>query len=253
MQKRVKLSETKIETPLEFKWLEYFEYNNKNLLKLDFSNNSELSVEEIKLITPSVRAFQIGEGSEGKHLSKVVEKFAQKTNYTEYPEIMKWFILEENRHSQTLKKYMEIYNIKPIEKMFIDNVFRFLRKLIDIECEVVVLCTAEIVALSYYTALSNATNSALLKTICKQMLNDELKHVVLQSATLHRISKNRNLISNCFCRWLRKLLMRLTVFVVWQKFNNLFLKGNYDFKIFKSHSFEYLNESITIEKTGSLV
>lgn len=51
-------------------------------------------------------------------------KFAVKTSYDNYPEIMKWFILEENRHSQTLKKYMEIYNIKPAEKLWIDNIFR---------------------------------------------------------------------------------------------------------------------------------
>lgn len=82
------------------------------------------------------------------------------------------------------------------------------------------------IALSYYTALANATNSKLLRTICVQMLNDELMHVVLQSDTLYRISKNRNQIVNNLVRLIRKCLMRCTVFVVWHQYKKLFRKGN---------------------------
>lgn len=71
--KRIKLSKTGIKNLNKFDWLEYFEYNNANLLKLDFNNNNELSSEELELITPSIKSFQIGEGSDGKHLSKVVK------------------------------------------------------------------------------------------------------------------------------------------------------------------------------------
>ena len=250
--KRVKLAETKIGNLREFNWIEYFKYNNSNLLKLDFNNNTELSDEEKKLITPSIRAFQIGEGSEGKHLSKVVERFALKHDYRDYIEIMQWFILEENRHSQTLKKYMETYKIEAISKLWLDNIFRMLRKMMGLECEIVVLVTAEIIALSYYTALSNVTNSKLLKTICLQMLNDELKHVVLQSDTLYRISKNRNKMVNGIIRGIRKLVMKVTVLVVWIRYKDLFIHGNYTYHIFKQHCKEYLNESIHIEKTGTI-
>lgn len=249
---RVKLKETGIDNLSEFNWIKYFKYNNEHLLKLDFDINKELSDEEKEIIKPSIKAFQIGEGSEGKHLSKVVEKFAIKSDYKEYIEIMKWFILEENRHSQTLKKYMEIYDIKPIKKLWIDNVFRILRKMMGLECEVIILVTAEMIALSYYTALGNATNSKLLKTICKQMLNDELKHVVLQSDTLYRISNNRNKIINSFIRWIRKIIMKVTVFVVWHKYKKVFIKGEYSYKKFKQDSLEYLDESIEIEKSRKI-
>ncbi len=63
---RVKLVEVKIDDLKSFDWIEYFRYNNSNLLKLDFENNRELTSEEKELITPSIRAFQIGEGSERK-------------------------------------------------------------------------------------------------------------------------------------------------------------------------------------------
>ena len=249
----VNLNETKIDNLKGFDWNKYFEYNSSHLIKLDYSNNKELTEKEKELITPSIRAFQIGEGSEGKHLKKVVEKFAKKTNDEEYIKAMDWFVLEENRHSMTLKKYMEVYGIKPIEKNWIDNVFRFLRKLMGLECEVVVLVTAEMIALSYYTALSNATNSKLLKDICSQMLHDELRHVVFQSYTLHKISIIRNKFINKIVREIRKFLMRITLNVVWIKYKDLFEKGNYSKEIFKKESLEYLKQSIDIEKRGILI
>lgn len=250
--KRVPLKETKIENLNEFDWIEYFKYNNEHLLKLDYNRNKELTEEEKRLITPSIKAFQIGEGSEGKHLSKVVKKFAKKNHYEAYIEIMRWFILEENRHSQTLKKYMEVYGIEPVSKLGIDRIFRILRKQMGLECEIIILVTAEMIALSYYTALGKATNSDLLKTICKQMLNDELKHVVLQSNTLHRISQKRNNLINGLIRMIRKFVMRVTVWVVWHKYKELFKKGEYPYKKFKEHCIEYLKESIYIEKKGEI-
>lgn len=250
--KMIKLTDTKIENLATFHWIEYFKYNNSYLLKLDFNNTMELSNEEKRLITPSIRAFQIGEGSKGEHLIKKAKDFSIKKAYKEYAKIMKWFIMEENRHSQTLKKYMEIYQIEAVSQLWIDRIFRFLRKMAGLECEVMILVTAEMIALSYYRALSNATGSKLLKTICSQMLRDELKHVVLQSDTLHRISKDRNTIVNELMRGIRKLVMRITVFVVWVSYKELFVKGGYTYKIFKGHCMEYLRESIYIEKTGKL-
>lgn len=147
---------------------------------------------------------------------------------------------------------MELYGIEPVKGLWIDHVFRLLRKMMGLECEVVVLVTAEMIALSYYTALSDATNSQLLKTICAQMLRDELRHVVLQSDTLHRISGARNEILNKAVRGIRRLLMRITVFVVWNKYKQVFIKGNYTYKKFKEYSMEYLEESIHIEKTGNI-
>ncbi len=250
--KRTKLKDAKVDHLRTFHWVEYFKYNNAHLLKLDFNSRSELSAEERKLIAPSIRAFQIGEGSDGKHLSKAVRKFAMQTGYKEYPEIMRWFVMEENRHSQTLKKSMEVHRIPTVSKLWIDDAFRMLRKLMGLECEVIILVTAEMIALSYYTALGNATNSPLLKTICKQMLNDELMHVILQSDTLFRISKTRCKPLNEFIRILRKVIMRITLMVVWAKYKDLFLKGGYTYPILKKHCLEYLDESIAIEKTGRI-
>ena len=251
--KRISLSETGINNIKDFNWVEYFKYNNSHLIKLDYSLNNELSAEEQALVFPSIKAFQIGEGSEGRHLSKTVKAFADRTNYNSFPEIMKRFILEENRHSQTLKKYLDVYGVETVRKLWIDNIFRFLRKLMGIECEVIVLVTAEMIALSYYDALSDSTDSKLLKSICTQMLNDELKHVVLQSDTLNRISSDRNELVNHISRIIRKAIMCITSSVVWFKYKKVFEKGGYTKRLFKENCKFYLCESITIEKTGKFI
>ena len=75
---RVQLAHTKIDNLEKFDWIEYFRYNNSHLLKLDFSDNRELTSEEKELITHSIRAFQIGEGSERKAFNQGCRKIFYK-------------------------------------------------------------------------------------------------------------------------------------------------------------------------------
>ena len=246
--KRVNLKETGIEDIKSFDWVEYFKYNNAHLIPLDYSLNNELNRGQKRLIFPSIKAFQIGEGSDGAHLTSVVKAFAEKSNYTDFPEIMRWFIVEENRHSQMLKAYLETYGEECEKSLWIDNIFRGLRKLMGIECEVIVLVTAEMIALSYYDALADATDSVLLKDICAQMLHDELMHIVLQSDTLNRISSSRAEFFNTISRVTRKILMSVTSSVVWKKYKDVFIKAEYTKKDFKENCRFYLNQSISIEK-----
>lgn len=246
--KRVNLKETGIEDIKSFDWVEYFKYNNAHLIPLDYSLNNELNRGQKRLIFPSIKAFQIGEGSDSAHLTSVVKAFAEKSNYTDFPEIMRWFIVEENRHSQMLKAYLETYDEECEKSLWIDNIFRGLRKLMGIECEVIVLVTAEMIALSYYDALADATDSVLLKDICAQMLHDELMHIVLQSDTLNRISSSRAEFFNTISRVTRKILMSVTSSVVWKKYKDVFVKAGYTKKGFKDNCKFYLNQSISIEK-----
>lgn len=247
----IPLSDANIDNPRQFDWRAYFTYNNSHLIPVDYTINNELSADDISLITPSVCAFQIGEGSEGKHLTKVAARFAEKANYPEYREIMRWFIIEENRHSSMLKRYMNPYGISTAKSLWIDKVFRGMRRLMGIWCEVAVLVTAEMIALSYYDALANATPSKQLKMICRQMLHDELRHVVLQSDTLGRIAQRRSKSVNRLVRRLRKIIMRVTVFTVWHKYHALFEAGGWSYRDFHSNSFAYLKESILIEQTAA--
>ncbi len=168
-------------------WKKYFIANDRKRLQIDFSREKDLTEVEKKLIFPSIQAFQKGEASNGNFLMRVVEDFAYKNHEEDYIEAMRQFVKEENWHSAYLKKYMDYHDVQSKDSTFLDRCFRRLRQLGGIKCEITVLVTAEIIALTYYDALSRCTASPALKEICAQMLNDELPHIMFQSYTLSHI------------------------------------------------------------------
>ena len=218
-------------------WLEFFRENDKYRLQIDFSNETTLPADIKALILPSVSAFQIGEHSDGLHLIKVSEAFASKFDEPTYPEVMKLFIREENFHSSYLGEFMRYHGLPLRKSNFLDKTFRRLRRRSDIRPEVVTLVTAEIVALSYYSALSDVTDSPALKRICTQMLHDELPHVIFQSYTLGHFKESK---------WLklqRHLLMRAATLAVWTAYGKVFRAAGWTYSKFKQENLGYLGQS----------
>lgn len=219
-------------------WINYFKHNNRQRLKTDFSQETRLSENELALILPSIQAFQRGEGSDGRYLQKAAAKWAKKSGRPEYEEAMAWFIREENQHSSYLKEFMNYYHIDEAKSSFLDWVFRRLRQLAGLRCEVTVLVTAEMIALTYYDALSRSTDSPALKSICRQMLRDELPHIMFQSYTLGQFKDGP------FSRLLRILLTEITSLFVWGAFHQVYQAGGYSFSRFFKENLGYLRQSI---------
>lgn len=218
-------------------WLEFFRENDKHRLQIDFSQEAALSDETKALILPSISAFQIGEHSDGLHLIKVSEAFASKFAEPTYPEVMKLFIREENFHSSYLGEFMRFHNLPLRKSNFLDRTFRRLRRRGNILSEVVTLITAEIIALSYYSALSDATESPALKRICAQMLHDEIPHVIFQSYTIGHFKQNR------WLKFKRYFLMRATTRAVWIAYGNVFRASGWTYDRFKQENLGYLKQS----------
>ena len=223
-------------------WLEFFRENDRHRLQIDFSKEAALPSDIKALILPSVSAFQIGEHSDGLHLIKVSEAFASKFDEPTYPEVMKLFIREENFHSSYLGEFMRYHELPLRKSNVLDRTFRRLRRRSGLRPEVVTLVTAEIIALSYYSALSDATDSPALKRICAQMLHDELPHVIFQSYTLGHFKESR---------WLklqRQLLMRAATLAVWTAYGKLFRAADWTYSKFKQENLGYLGQSEDIAK-----
>lgn len=223
-------------------WAAYFKYNNKQKLSIDFSQEMGLSEKEKALISPSLRAFQKGEGSDGRHLLKTAKNRAAKNGHTGYEEAIGWFVKEENLHSGYLKQFMDFYHVEGAKNPFLDRIFRRLRQLAGLKCEVTVLVTAEMVALTYYDALSKCTASPALKSICRQMLHDELPHIIFQSYTLGQFPACR------LSRLCRILLMEITALSVWAAFHQVYEAGGYGFLRFFKENLGYLKQSMYIEQ-----
>lgn len=223
-------------------WVSYFALNDTQRLILDFSQEKELTALERKLIFPSVRAFSKGEGSDGAYLMKTVESFVRESGEKDYSKAMQLFIKEENFHSAYLREYMEHYGVEPLSSSFLDSVFRKLRKAGGLKCEVTILVTAEMIALTYYDALSKCADSPVLKKICAQMLHDELPHVMFQSYTLSHFEVRK------IDKLLRVLIMRITTLFVYCAFHNVMKTGGYNLRQFSKENMGYLKQSIYLSE-----
>lgn len=222
-------------------WNLYFKHNDKNRLKIDYSNDS-LTAREKEIIFPSICYFQCGEKSDGRHLIKTAERFAETFGKADYMDCIRWFIKEENTHSSYLKSYMAHYAIPEKNSVILDRIFRRLRQTAGLPCEVTVLVTAEIIALSYYDALMNASGSQALKSICRQMLHDEIPHVMFQSHTLSYFRKG--FLTDFF----RIILMEAVSAAVWFSCRKVFLAGGWTWERFIRTNLCYLKQSIALTK-----
>lgn len=214
-------------------WERYFAHNDTKRLQIDFSQEGILTETEKQLIFPSIKAFQKGEGSDGLCLIRCAEQ-----DVAAAANAMRWFIKEENYHSAYLKQYMNHYQVPSAKQSWLDAVFRKLRQRGGFKCEVTVLMTAEIIALTYYSALAECTASPALKRICGQMLHDELRHIIFQSYNL------RNAKPCALDIPARYLLMAATSLAVWLVYGNVFRAGGCSFSHFLSENFGYLRQSV---------
>ncbi len=228
------------------KWAAYFAKNDTHRLNIDFSQEPKLSMQEKKLIFPSICAFQKGEGSDGHYLMKTVNEYVCKNGYKSYQDAMQWFVKEENWHSAYLKKYMDFHKVKSMKHSFLDKAFRKLRQSGGLKCEIIILVTAEMIALTYYDALAEATESPALKSICRQMLHDELPHIMFQSHTLSRLKLTM------FDNLLRLFLMKAVTLFVWIAFHRVYRAGGYSFHRFMKDNLGYLWQSIQLSKKGKM-
>jgi hypothetical protein len=202
--------------PSSLQWRRYFEHNAQELLEIPWQCGAELSPAEKTAIDKSLCEFQAGESSEGGHLIRYAQAYADKTGDQEYVSAIKLLIAEEQRHARDLGRFLTLNNIPLVHTTLTDQVFRKLRNLLGgLEISVAVLITAEIIAKVYYAVLREATQSQILRRLCDQILCDELRHVQFQADQLSKLRKNRRWLGSTLTGGLQRTLFLGTVLVVW--------------------------------------
>ena len=220
-------------------WKEYFLRNQSHFKDIDFSGDDILSEKERAVVYTSLQQFQRGENSEGKHLFS----FAKNNPDPEYLPCISLFIREEQSHARVLGAYMDKHHIPKIKNHWVDGVFRWLRKMTNLENTIRVLLTAEIIAKVYYRALHDATKSILLKKICRQILEDEDQHIAFQCFTLQPFYQDKALWRKTAVRASHLILMTGTIVVVWWHHKKVFRKGGYSFRQFFSDTLTVFTEA----------
>lgn len=221
-------------------WLNYFKLNDKNRISIDKNLSETLSEEEKRLISSSINAFRDGEKSEGNYLRAFSERFAEIYAEKLFPEVINMFIKEENYHSFYLDVFIKREGINLKRKNYLDKFFIKLRRSGSLETEIITLFTAEIIALTYYDLLFKATNSVELKRICRQILDDEMAHIVFQSYNSAHFRQSK------FLKLKRKILMEITTVFVYISFYYFFRNVSCTFRHLRSENMGYLRQTENI-------
>jgi hypothetical protein len=198
-------------------WCAYFTNNAATLLPIPWERGAEVTPEELRVIAESVQIFQIGESSEGRHLLDRAQDYAARANDPDYVEAVKLFIREEQRHGRDLGRFLTLASVPLLKKAFTDNVFRWLRHRAGLEVSIAVVLVAEAIANVYYAALHGATQSQALRTLCQQILRDEVAHVSFQSERLAILRRHRSRLYVWIANGLHRFLFGGTLVVVWWK------------------------------------
>ncbi len=204
-------------------WLAHFQ-QNQSIPPLPWEDSYRLTHEETRAVIASIQQFQLGEGSNGAGLLRRGERFAGGTDFVP---TLRLFVAEEQRHSQQLGRFLDLHGIPRLRHHWVDGVFRRLRKLAGLELCLVVLVTAEIIAVPYYRALRLATRSRLLRAICDQILRDEAMHLRYQASNLAAVRRGRSKLGVRAAEAAHRIFLEATMLVVWREHRAVFRAGGY--------------------------
>ena len=142
----------------ETDWLRYFRANSAEP-RLPWDDGYRLSGAERTVVIESIQQFQLGENAQGRRLLERARALD-----AHYAAALRLFIQEEQRHSYFLGRFLALQGEGCLSRHWIHASFRRLRGFAGLELRMRVLATAEVLAITYYTALREATGSTLLKS-----------------------------------------------------------------------------------------
>jgi hypothetical protein len=224
-------------------WISYFTLNLQEK-RIDWSQQPQVTNDELMPLLKSLQAWQLGETSDGCNLVMASEKYAAKTGDAFYVESVKLFIKEEQKHGENLGKYLDAIGKPRIQKNWGDTLFRKIRHLnTSMEMWTITVITVESAAQIFYQSLKDATKCPLLKEICTDILIDEALHIKFQQERLARIFSTKTMAGMAIAFYFYKFFYKCTSLVVWMAHKKVFKAGGNDFKKY------YRKMNVKLEKT----
>jgi hypothetical protein len=176
----VESAETPGMTFLADDWLRHFQKNRMQRLAIPWDRGIAAEPQVCRPLIRSLQRFQVGEQGDGFHL----RKSAARTFDPDYSRAIELFVQEEQEHSQLLARAIEGMGGSLLKYHWSDVCFVFLRRLLRLRLELLVLLVAEIIAQAYYKILYDGTSDVVLRNVFGQILHDEQGHVTFHRAYL---------------------------------------------------------------------
>ncbi|MEU3013819.1 ferritin-like domain-containing protein [Nocardia asteroides] len=226
-------------------WLAYFRQNALRQREIPWeSAGIGASSAELAPLRRSLQAWQLGETSDGRHLAASADRFATATGDPAYRDVVDLFIREEQRHGALLGRVLDDAGIGRRQADWGDTLFRRLRySVTDIEVWTTPVVMVEVLAMIYYNAIRRATGSPVLRSVCDQILADEVPHVQLQcerlAVLLHKRSRTR-----FRCTMLAHRVLFLAVMVlVWVGHHRALRAGGYTWTHYRRAAYAKMNRA----------
>jgi hypothetical protein len=221
------------ETPCatSYDWVEYF-YRNAPDPVLPWDDTVRLSGAERLAVIASIQQFQLGEGASGARMLERAQRFSRASGDLGLIAALRLFLREEQRHSKVLARFLQIENARCLRRHWVHTAFRWIRGLAGLELCLKVLVTAELLARPYYSALRDATDSPLLKSICEWIFTEEGAHLRFQAFALSRFHNRHSRAALDLIKSGHALLLAATAAVVWVGHRPVFRSGGRTFRAF---------------------
>jgi hypothetical protein len=216
------------------RWCRHFAHNRDAASTLPWSASHSLSASELRIVARSIQQFQLGEWARGRGFMRRASAHPVLAADFWFVPSLKLFIAEEQRHSAILGQFLDRERISRLANHWLDGIFRRLRKLAGLEVCAAVLVTAEVLAMSFYQALRDATSSPLLKSICGRILCDEEAHLNYQALTLGLIRRPLSHRARAIRSLCHSVFFRGTAFVLWQQHRTVFRAAGWDYRRFRN-------------------
>lgn len=192
-----------------------------------------ITAEQKEKILYSLKAWQLGETSDGSHLLAAAKKYASKIKDDEYVDAVKLFIKEEQKHGNNLGKYIDAIGEQRTKKDWGDTLFRKIRYLnSSMELWTISVIIVESAAQLFYKALHDATECLLLKSICRDILMDEAHHIQFQNERLYILFQHKYFYVKALSLLFYGILFFAVIHAVWFGHKKAFMAGNISQKSF---------------------
>ncbi|MDZ4847106.1 MAG: ferritin-like domain-containing protein [Chitinophagales bacterium] len=209
-------------------WKSHFQVNLTRQ-RVDWNLKPEISASAREQILYSLKAWQLGETSDGAHLLAAAKKYAVSIGDEAYVDAVKLFIHEEQKHGNNLGKYIDLLGEKRMNKDWGDTLFRKIRYFnTNMELWTITVIIVESAAQVFYQALHDATDCPLLRSICKDILIDEAHHIKFQNERLFLIFQRKGFYNKAFSLLAYALLFFGTIHAIWFAHNIALKAGGVD-------------------------
>src|SRR5690349_12954105 len=104
-------------------WIAWFAENAEHQRPILWEAGVGASEAEIAEIVPSLRAWQLGETSDGKHLLAAARQYATSIGDPDFEGAIRLFIREEQRHGENLGRFLDLAGASRARAEWGDSLF----------------------------------------------------------------------------------------------------------------------------------